>query len=261
MSHPESSRSSRARQRNIRKLNALLDDRLLSYAATAAAAGVSVLALGSPAGAEVVFTPTHQQVSGGGVLHLDLNNDGITDFDILVAGGLPAVKGKKVPGGYYAGFSVGVSAFNDNRFVLSQSGWAAPLSRGQEIGKGDVFQSGFGFMLTGFVYRGNTGTFCGSGGPWKGASQKFLGFEFSVDGETHYGWARFTLSGTCTGETQLSGYAYETIANRKIHAGQTSGADETSQNENSLPATLGRLAQGAYGWQLWENKEAKEPSR
>lgn len=56
----------------------------------------------------------------------------------------------------------------------------------------------------------------------------FLGLQFLINGETHYGWAAvsvvfvdskipWTLSAT------LTGYAYETVADQPIVAGQISG--------------------------------------
>jgi hypothetical protein len=63
--------------------------------------------------------------------------------------------------------------------------------------------------------------------------------KFTINGKVHYGWARLSVTNlkdkfriTAT----LTGYAYETIPNKPIKAGQTHDGDE---------ATLGRLAQGA----------------
>src|SRR6516162_10029106 len=54
-------------------------DRLGMYAVAATAAGVGVLALTEPADASVVFTPAHTKITGS--ISLDLNNDGIPDFN------------------------------------------------------------------------------------------------------------------------------------------------------------------------------------
>jgi len=57
--------------------------RLNSYALAAGAAGVSALALGQPAEARIICTPTNVQIGTGTVYNLDLNNDKITDVTIV----------------------------------------------------------------------------------------------------------------------------------------------------------------------------------
>lgn len=73
----------------------------------------------------------------------------------------------------------------------------------------------------------------------------YLGVEFSINGQTHYGWIRLDI------ETNLlwyiEGYAYESVPNRPILAGETKGnSDETVSNP-----TLGHLALGAPGLAAW----------
>jgi|HubBroStandDraft_6_1064221.scaffolds.fasta_scaffold05468_2 hypothetical protein len=54
---------------------------LNAYALAAGAAGVGVLALAQPAGAKIVYTPAHIPiVQNKGLVELDLNHDGINDF-------------------------------------------------------------------------------------------------------------------------------------------------------------------------------------
>jgi len=51
---------------------------------------------------------------------------------------------------------------------------------------------------------------------------RYLGLEFLINGEVHFGWARLTV--TCKDLrvlATLSGYAYETVPNTPIIAGQT----------------------------------------
>jgi hypothetical protein len=86
-------------------------------------------------------------------------------------------------------------------------------------------------------------------GPWagkgQGVSDRYLGLKFVIDGEVHYGWARFSVtvehhrqyddvSGT------LAGYAYETVPDKPIIAGQITGSDVITLQ----PETLGGLALG-----------------
>src|SRR5262249_10128254 len=56
----------------------------------------------------------------------------------------------------------------------------------------------------------------------------YLGLEFRSNGEIHYGWAEVDVyarfdSTTGTMHADLVGYAYETIPNQSIKAGQTTG--------------------------------------
>src|SRR4029077_3677693 len=51
------------------------------YALAASAAGVGMLALAQPSQAKIVYTPANIQINvGGGLVYLDLNNDGVNDF-------------------------------------------------------------------------------------------------------------------------------------------------------------------------------------
>ena len=66
-------------------------------------------------------------------------------------------------------------------------------------------------------------------GPWLDVVNHYLGVNFQVNGQTHYGWARLSVllhcgrGGGCTFVVTLTGYAYETIPGKSINAGQTSG--------------------------------------
>ena len=86
-------------------------------------------------------------------------------------------------------------------------------------------------------------------GPWvgkgNGVRNRYLGLKFVIHGKVHYGWAR--LSVTLAHHRQyddvsgtLTGYAYETIPNKAILAGQITGPDVITVQ----PETLGGLARG-----------------
>jgi hypothetical protein len=71
---------------------------------------------------------------------------------------------------------------------------------------------------------------------------RYLGFEFFIKGKVHYGWARMNV--TFSGRTVtavLTGYAYETVPNKPLITGKTTGPDVITLR----PGTLGRLARGA----------------
>lgn len=223
--------------RQASSLNDHLNKRLLAYMATASAAGVSMLAMTPSADAEVVYTPAHRTIVS--VARLDLNNDGIPDFifrsNLYICGTC----------GYFQ-----VIAPKPNKLMSN----AQPLAAGVTVGPpGDNFRGGRDIMLDWCSCSGNPGT----GGPWLGILNEYMGFEFSIKGELHFGWARFSV--TKEGGITLTGYAYETVALKPIVTGDT-GTGDTSRNDDEsvdqqgtavapeLPARgLGQLALGVIG--------------
>jgi hypothetical protein len=251
-----------------------LNRQLNTYAQVAAAAGVSVLALAGASEAEVVYTETHQVTHSGFPLYIDLNHDGINDFRLRST--------------YYAGTAgveVGLdpSGIADNRVAgghfRNSSGYffsaASALHAGAKIGPNANFSVRFPFMAAELFNK--MGTQYSDTGPWagkgKGVKNRYLGLKFVVNGEVHYGWAR--LSVTLGHNRQLddvigtlTGYAYETVPNKPIIAGRTTGPDvitvqpETGEITPPAPlvapapasATLGLLAKGALALDLWRQE-------
>jgi hypothetical protein len=216
-------------------LNERLNKRLLAYAATAGAAGVSLLAMTQAAEAEIVYTPTNRTIHSGSVL--DLNNDGIHDYFFH---GPFAICGTC----YY----FDVWAVKSNK-LLSHG---APQAAGVTVGPGDKLSRGAGEMTDFCTCSGHSA----SGGPWAGVTDGYMGFEFRIDDVPHFGWAR--LSVTKTAGIVLTGYAYETIPLKPIVTGDTGGNDNADNNDTAdergssaapelSPAGLGRLALGAIG--------------
>src|SRR5579863_7567792 len=65
------------------RLSQELDKQLLPYVAAASAAGVGMLALAQPAEGKIVYRPTHKVVQINQAVPIDLNHDGIHDFDVF----------------------------------------------------------------------------------------------------------------------------------------------------------------------------------
>jgi hypothetical protein len=143
--------------------------------------------------------------------------------------------------------------------VVVYSGWAAPLAAGVTVGPG----------LDGdFKHRPqvmeiesaalSSGTNCV--GPWAKAQNRYLGLEITIKGQHHFGWARISMPG-CPAAT-ITGYAYETVPNKPIVTGATTDSEKISdaaQPKGILPwksnPSLGVLAQGAAGLELWRREE------
>jgi len=233
------------RPKTPRNLSLSNQRRLGAYASAAAAAGVGVLALATPSEAEVVYTPTHLKLPAlyGGVpgYKLDLNDDGIADFVLINStfghGGAQYAKRK------------------GRNQVLGAGSYASALSFGAAIGPNGPF-NGASFMAR---WINSSGSIF-SHGPWVNVRDRYLGFKFLIAGEYHFGWARISLE---YGLMHLTGYAYETVANQPIKAGQETGSADaanishTHSGTLTATATLGRLAQGAAGLVAWR-REAEE---
>jgi hypothetical protein len=216
---------------------------LSAYATAATAAGVGILALATPADAEIVYTPAHRilgaeaQPTPG--YKLDLNGDGIPDFELVNStfghGGNQSVK----PAG--------------NNQVMGAGIYAFALASGAAIGPNGAFQSAT-FMANWIDSSGSITV----KGLWANTRNRYLGFKFLIDGEYHFGWARMSIHDN---HMKLDGYAYNTVANQPIKAGQESesgaAANISPTHSGSLTATatLGRLAQGAAGLAAWRRED------
>ncbi|HEY6291949.1 MAG TPA: hypothetical protein VI455_10380 [Terriglobia bacterium] len=274
-------------------LSEICHQRLSMYAIAAGATGVGMLALAPPSAAEVVYTPAHADVVRHGHLFLDLNHDGKADFEIAqrsgcTTGGAPVRRRQDAgrPPTQFGGFCTSAlyvyvpyygkrtrgnaaigngSGFPPHRAYALKSG--APISSAQPFG---------GFYLN-FRSRGSNteGTCLASWGSWINVTNRYLGLKFHINGEIHFGWAR--LNATCSPTSRVvalrTGYAYETIANKPIVAGQTRdaaespGGDPNPANFDNSPAfltrpdpaqlaSLGALALGAQGLSIWRRKES-----
>jgi hypothetical protein len=234
------------RSRPMVQVPAGLEKSLSAYAGAAVAAGVSLLALAPSAEAKIVYTPANITIPiNGGPVFLNLNHDGIADFSFSqtlksTADSIRLRVGGKNPRNQVWGRGIlGIS----NRFSV----FASALRRGFKVqANKSYFQKAPGWVMFSAGY-----SFYGSGayGQWLNTQHRFLGLKFTVGGQIHYGWARFTVAGQTS---TLTGYAYETVPNQPIIAGQTKGPDVVTLE----PATLGRLSQGAYAIPTWRIKRS-----
>jgi hypothetical protein len=236
------------RPRQSAHLSESVHQRLSMYALAATAAGVGALSLASPAGAEIVYTPAKVSINTGTRILLDLNHDGMVDFTLKDS--------LHTNTGYPNSLTV-TPAQQGNAVWESKTSQVIPwravaLLPGSRVGANKYFHTARNFMVFGYTSgRGGRGQCHGRG--WKHAVNKYLGLKFSIQGETHYGWARLSVrckvlqKTTITGT--LTGYAYETVANKAIITGKTKGPDVVVE-----PSTLGHLAQGAAANSNWRVK-------
>lgn len=265
MTTAEAKRKSR-QPRKPARLAAELERLLSAYGKAAAAAGVGLAAMAGSAEAEIVYTPTNTPINGSVVL--DLNHDGIGDFEVVdrvgSAGEGQAFGGLSVkcfqPNG-----SSGPCNYRTNqvwgRGVLSGR-FAYALPAGFEVRSNKTFfqqlqhsSSYFGASMA-FVIYGTYGAGTATFGQWLNTKDRYLGLQFVIDGQVHYGWARLS-AGTREGDGSeiaaiLTGYAFETVAGKPIITGKTKGPGVTTLPPAKLESrTLGQLAAGAAQLPPW----------
>jgi hypothetical protein len=256
MSRTKSSDKKRAKNRTLAPLTVSLDKNLHAYVTAACAAGVSMLACATPAAAKIVYTPANTYILPNSVQNLDLDHNGKPDFVFsnpffnssdVVLGSL-----KTTPNSANAVWGTGTSA--------------SALAGGVKVGPNKRFQQGHNKMVK---IEGSCTSVCqfGSHGPWADVTQRYLGLKFSIKGKLHYGWARLSVTVNLKGiYAVLTGYAYETVPNKPIVTGQTKndsadigGVTQTApasfRPTKQPAASLGLLARGATGLDIWRKRQ------
>jgi len=239
----------RAERPPRRHVSSTLEKALVAYVAAGAAA--ALIATPEAAEAKIVHTNTNVRVAYGfRPVEIDLNHDGIPDFVIT---GCPAYHSiRLVVGPQVAGNAIQVAPGSKG---------AAAGFRGTPNGPSNLFDTSSNFCsatngvtpeglgLTSFFsyppYRS-------AGGPWLNTTNRYLGLKFVINGQTHFGWARLSISDM---EGNLTGYAYETVPNTPIIEGATSDAAALEEpaplDPVAPPQSLGMLARGVEALASW----------
>jgi hypothetical protein len=249
------------RCRTTSTLSASLQKRLNTYAIATSAAGVNLLALAQPSEAEIVYTPADQTVTVAQGYSLDLNHDGIVDFTLFDT--------RKEFLRFSTDQILFVKAAGRNQVNCPSSLCISSFVNAGALEAGTVISPSEGRYgwLTGEVNMALEGFSPPNSAfysyQWVRAQDEYLGLKFLIHGEMHYGWARLSVhfhGGPLVGRTweaHLTGYAYETIPDKGIRAGQTEGAqgDEAEASvPKSAPGQLSALALGASGLALWRRE-------
>jgi len=236
-----------------------LHQHLHMYALAATAAGVGVLALAQPGEAEIIYTPVQVTIGANQHYDLDLTGDGTVNFTLKD-------HTFHSTSGWWGYLFVAHPGGNQVAAHLARDGGSSAYAfkSGARINKqAEHFAER---RVTLAYWRGG---WWGStkGGSWissgTGVSNRYLGLRFKIDGQYHYGWAQLSVQMSPWSET-LTGYAYETIPNKPIKAGQEQENDEsgeqpgpaafTSPTQKFSP-TLGMLAKGASVLSVWRRQE------
>jgi hypothetical protein len=227
----------------------------------AVAAGVGALALAQPAEGSIVVKHVNDTVSFSTPVFIDMNGDGKNDFEFSFA-----------RGGYDHSFyaTLNVVPLAGGRPIGGGRGSIGPygsaLASGAKIGPSAHFSSSIGrgqVMLERTNGNVSASTFYQAYGPWGiQNTDHFLGVKFLINGQTHFGWVKLAVSRVQGFQAFITEYAYETVANKSLTAGQTTGASDSSAavQQKLAPAgpSLGMLAAGADGLPLWRRSKFNE---
>ena len=248
------------------KLSDFVYHQLNMYSLAATAAGVSLFGLAQPSEAKIVYTSAYHVIGQNSTFQLDLNQDGKTDFTLgynirtATTGAARSVYVSPALGNGVEGTA------GSHRFM------AAALNRRARIPNRRPFSETRARMAyeCSVFYPGCPRTIFFSGN-WVNVSNRYLGLKFKIHGKTHYGWARLSIQVVDYSHfsVTLTGYAYETIADKPIIAGKTKGPDDASMEAPNAaliaptrqPASLGLLAMGSRGLSLWRREEQTTAAR
>jgi hypothetical protein len=239
------------------------------YSLAAAAAGVSLLALAQPAVSEVVVTrktipiplaPYNQDTSP----KISMANNGIDNFSFVLAAGVSNLGPREL-----VMIPIGLGEEAGNQVLCGGSFYAKAMALdrgvtiGPAVGPSETFSS-YAALIEGTNSSGNGGGFFPRG-YWGGnPKNKYLGVRFQLGGKTHYGWIRLTVTLNTklekpTLEATITGYAYETVANKPIKAGtaalSTAEAQVPKKIQHKTGPSLGMLAAGAEELTAWRREE------
>ena len=211
-----------------------LEHRLNAYALTAAAAGIGLGMAATSAEAKIIDSPVIRILTSGTTFDLRINH--LNQFSFFDGAESQFLSSK----------ILSVTPLKGGA-VMVNGGYAQALVAYASIGPNGVFQSQKTRME--FVHWLSDSSQTQAYGPWANVNDRYIGLRFVVNGQTHYGWARFSVlnSGSLTTGAMitayLDGYAVETVADRPIPAGKSSGPVSSDLERGSL----GCLAAGCVG--------------
>lgn len=231
------------------------------YSLAAAVAGVSMLALAEPAAGEVIVTKKTIPIPVAPInmqkpVNLSMANNGVNNFRFFLNEGTSSVGLRELD-------AQGIGEGAGNQFLEAGDfyGKVLALNRGVTIGPAGITSASFFSSALVEGTNSNNGVFY-SRGYWGGNPQnKYMGVRFKLNGQTHYGWIRLTVtsnvkSGKASLEAKITAYAYETVANKPIKAGASATAAADARISEAIHGpSLGMLAAGADALPMWRREE------
>ncbi len=211
-----------------------LAEKIKSYSTLA----LSILATTEAANAQVIYTDVNPDttVQSNGTYGLDLNNDGVTDFNLVQFNGSGAdgVAITPIQSNAFANSSVTIGPYTVPSPDTLNFGDTIDVNLNwQQIVPATSTSSGAASST--FILGLNFPQFTITGGNWFNAGEHYLGLKFKIGTVDYYGWARLELSEGATQFT-LKDYAYYAESNKLILAGQqfSDAVTEINKSENQL---------------------------
>jgi hypothetical protein len=236
------------------------------YSLAAAAAGVGIVALATPAASEVVVTqktiPIPMSSWGRDGVGISFANNGVDDLKLILSsyGGFGSTfkSLKVVDGGAGKGIMIG-SSFPRYGLALAPGAKIGPTRNFQSARCGGSHSCYSAVRLARLFYGTSSAAALG---PWGGGHKTaYLGVKFVSNGQMHYGWVRLTVN-MAKGHkpsAAVTAYGYETEAGRSILAGATHGSTAETQvpasSESQSGPSLGMLAYGAEALPMWRRED------
>ena len=195
---------------------------------------VTAMLFNASANAQIVYTDVNPDTtiscSAIGCIqsyNLDLNNDATVDFTLYTSY-------------QFVPCTLSTGGIMQRVYVSSQSGNGIDTLM---MNANDTIGSNLAFSASSENLRRKTfqgGQCNGSSGSWTSTSDHYLGLQISVGASTYYGWARLNVVvpgvyPTSTVYFRVKDYAYNSIPNQPILAGQTT---TTGVNENSFASSI-----------------------
>lgn len=196
-------------------MNKDLQKRLSKYTAAAVA-----LVGATGAHGQVVYTDVNPDFAHPGNetgVGLDLNNDGNFDFAIFSADTI-VTSGARIR--YTVVAPYGTAAASNAIAGENPSGYDYALA----LNNGDMIDNTLNWIASTNTMAYNVDSANPYNENWNGVTDKYLGLQFVVGGNTHYGWARMDVQAIGDVWT-LKDYAYNATPNASLTAGEVGLSD------------------------------------
>jgi hypothetical protein len=223
-----------------RQNSANLQKRLSSYLTAAGAVGAAGLAFAPGTQAAIIYTDipdvtVKASLSSPYVNHLDfydlnLDGDGVVDFQVINQWDFD---NPTLPFSWIYPNIVANKVMN-KPFPGTIYNYAIKLAPGASVGSGGPFiPNGYSGKAYGdFAYSLDGGTTVY--GDWAGQGDGFVGLQFDISGQAHFGWVRVSVSNYDDGfAVTIKDYAYNSVADEPIVIPE--------------PSSLALMALGAIG--------------
>lgn len=201
--------------------------RLAAYSAMATA----FIAAGADANGQIVYTDiADETVDIGEMFSLDVDGDGTMDFLFQATSTTGGSWSFARVFGYVSSYTVGGSS----NALVGYSGPYLPYGSALDSGDGigpdaDFIYNTLNQVFLASIYAGVTY------GAFANEDDKYLGFQFVIGADLHYGWARLDATVGDVSVT-IKDFAYQATANTEILAGATVSEVANVISENDLTA-------------------------